>query len=146
MSDDDALPFKVVRTNGHDEIVARASNLIVGRAAFETARRLYSRERIDYRDGARIITRSDPDITSDKLPAGQERAPNQGLNDDGGVPEPVVMCGRFTQKLGWHEIRDLYELRGAVRNLQAHYNIAPTDKVEVVKLGDGGGVELVPMR
>ena len=34
---DDDLPFKVVRTNAHDEIIARAANLIVGRAAYETA-------------------------------------------------------------------------------------------------------------
>jgi hypothetical protein len=61
MSED--LPFKVVRTNAHDEIVARASNLIVGRAAYETARRLYTNERVDYRDGARIIARSDRETT-----------------------------------------------------------------------------------
>jgi hypothetical protein len=42
------LPFKVVRTNGHDEIVARTNNLLVGRAAFETARRLYPHERVDF--------------------------------------------------------------------------------------------------
>jgi hypothetical protein len=28
------LPFKVVRTNGHEELVARTNNLLVGRAAF----------------------------------------------------------------------------------------------------------------
>jgi hypothetical protein len=55
----DDLHFKVVRTNGHDEIVARTNNLLVGRAAYETARRLYANERVDYRDGARIIARSD---------------------------------------------------------------------------------------
>jgi hypothetical protein len=48
-----------VRTNGRDETVARANNLIVGRAAYDTARRLYPNERVDYRDGARIIARSD---------------------------------------------------------------------------------------
>ncbi len=50
MSDDD-LPFKVVRTNGHDEVIARAANLIVGRAAYETAARLYPKDRA--RDMAR---------------------------------------------------------------------------------------------
>jgi hypothetical protein len=50
----------VVRTNGQDEVVARAANLIIGRAAYETARRMYSNERVDYRDGARVIARSDP--------------------------------------------------------------------------------------
>jgi len=56
---DDDLPFKVVRTNAHDEVIARAANLIVGRVAYETARRLYPRDRIDYRCGARVIERSD---------------------------------------------------------------------------------------
>jgi len=55
----DDLPFKVVRTNAHDEIIARAANLLVGRAAYETARRLYPQDRIDYRRGARVIKRSD---------------------------------------------------------------------------------------
>jgi hypothetical protein len=45
------LRFKVVRTNGHDEVMARAANLIVGRAAYETARLLYPNDRVDYRDG-----------------------------------------------------------------------------------------------
>jgi hypothetical protein len=53
----DDLPFKVVRAR--DEVIARAANLIVGRAAYETARRLYPRDRIDYRCGARVIERSD---------------------------------------------------------------------------------------
>jgi putative SOS response-associated peptidase YedK len=56
------------------------------------------------------------------------------------------MCGRFTQRYTWPEIRDLYDLTGTARNLQAHYNIAPTDSVEVVKPDKGGGNELVPMR
>src|SRR5258707_2914159 len=64
MRHEENLPFKVVRTNGHDEIVARTNNLLVGRAAFETARRLYPHERVDYRDGARIIARSEPEKPS----------------------------------------------------------------------------------
>jgi hypothetical protein len=59
VSDDDDLKFKVVRTNSHDEVVARAANLLIGRAAYETARRLYENERVDFRDGARVIARSD---------------------------------------------------------------------------------------
>jgi putative SOS response-associated peptidase YedK len=56
------------------------------------------------------------------------------------------MCGRFTQRYTWREIHDLYDLTGAARNLQAHYNIAPTDTVDVVKFANGGTTELVPMR
>jgi hypothetical protein len=39
--------------------VRRANNLLVGRAAYETAVRFYPRDVIHYRDGARIIERSD---------------------------------------------------------------------------------------
>jgi putative SOS response-associated peptidase YedK len=56
------------------------------------------------------------------------------------------MCGRFVQNYTWREVNDLYDLVGAARNLQAHYNIAPTDTVEVVRCGEGGATELVPMR
>jgi hypothetical protein len=53
------LPFKIVRVNSHDEILARAANLIVGRAAYETAVRMFPRDTIQYRNGAQIIARSD---------------------------------------------------------------------------------------
>jgi len=56
------------------------------------------------------------------------------------------MCGRFSQRYTWREIRDLYDLTGTARNLQAHYNIAPTDTVEVVRPAADGANELVPMR
>jgi hypothetical protein len=64
MPDDDPLRFKVVKTNSHDEVIARAINLLVGQAAYETARRLYPNERVDYRDGGRIIARSEPQSRS----------------------------------------------------------------------------------
>ena len=56
--DDDDLPFKVVRTNSHDEVIARAANLLVGRAAYETADRMYSKDRIEYRKGALVMERN----------------------------------------------------------------------------------------
>ena len=57
------------------------------------------------------------------------------------------MCGRFVQRYTWHEVQDLYELPdGPARNLQPHYNIAPTDPVEVVRPAADGAVELVSMR
>jgi hypothetical protein len=40
-------PYKVVRTNGSDEVLARAANLLIGRAAFETARRMYPKDLIE---------------------------------------------------------------------------------------------------
>jgi len=56
------------------------------------------------------------------------------------------MCGRFTQRYTWDEIEDLYGLMGAASNLQAHYNIAPTDTVDVVKPAHDGANRLVSMR
>jgi hypothetical protein len=58
---DDDLPFKVVRSNSDDEVIARANNLLVGRAAYETARRMYPRDLIEYQHGAQVIERSDRD-------------------------------------------------------------------------------------
>ena len=51
-------PFKVVRTNGSDEVLARAINLQIGRAAFETAKRMFPKDLIEYRNGAQIIDRN----------------------------------------------------------------------------------------
>jgi hypothetical protein len=42
----DDLPFRVIRVNSEDEVIARANNLLVGRAAYETAVRLYPRDLI----------------------------------------------------------------------------------------------------
>jgi len=57
------------------------------------------------------------------------------------------MCGRFVQRYSWHEVQDVYEPPdGPIRNLQPHYNIAPTDPVEVVRPAAGVAVELVSMR
>jgi putative SOS response-associated peptidase YedK len=56
------------------------------------------------------------------------------------------MWGRFVQRYSWREVQDLYELPdGPARNLQAHYNIAPTDPVEVVRQTADGPTELVSM-
>jgi hypothetical protein len=51
-------PFKVVRTNGSDEVPARAINLVIGRAAFETAKRMFPKDLVEFRNGAQIIDRS----------------------------------------------------------------------------------------
>jgi hypothetical protein len=51
------LLFKVVRINGHDEVLARAANLLVSRAAYETAIRLLLGTQS--RNGAQIIARRD---------------------------------------------------------------------------------------
>ena len=58
---DEEFPFKVVRTNGHDEVLARSINLLMGRAAFETAKRLYPRDQLEYRMGTQVLDRSNRD-------------------------------------------------------------------------------------
>lgn len=40
------LPFRVIRINSEDEVIARANNPIVGRAVYETAVRLYPKDTI----------------------------------------------------------------------------------------------------
>lgn len=55
------------------------------------------------------------------------------------------MCGRFTQHYTWSDLLRLYRLAGPARNLEPHYNIAPTDTADVVVLRERG-LELVPMR
>jgi hypothetical protein len=41
-------------------VLARAANLLIGRAAFETAKRMYPKDLIEYRRGAQVIDRSEP--------------------------------------------------------------------------------------
>jgi putative SOS response-associated peptidase YedK len=38
------------------------------------------------------------------------------------------MCGRFTQRYTWSEVLQFLRVFGPARNLQPHYNIAPTMK------------------
>ena len=56
------------------------------------------------------------------------------------------MCGRFTQHYTWAEVHAFLSVLGPPRNLQPHYNIAPTDTVDVTRLDKNGKRELVPMR
>jgi putative SOS response-associated peptidase YedK len=55
------------------------------------------------------------------------------------------MCGRFTQSYTWAELAALYRLTIAPRNLEPHYNIAPTDTVDAVIMHDGNNA-LLSMR
>jgi hypothetical protein len=53
-------PYTLVCTNGSDEVLARAANLLIGRAAFETAKRMYPKDLIEYRRGAQVLERNEP--------------------------------------------------------------------------------------
>jgi putative SOS response-associated peptidase YedK len=48
------------------------------------------------------------------------------------------MRGRFTQRYTWEEVHAFLSVFGPPRNLQPHYNIAPTDTVDVVRLQEHG--------
>ena len=53
------LAFKVVKVHASgDEVIARASNLLVCRAAYERALFMYPKEHLHMRHGARIIEKS----------------------------------------------------------------------------------------
>ena len=61
------------------------------------------------------------------------------------------MCGRFTNRYSWRELKELYELSDvlypkAPSNFEPRYNIAPTQTSFVVRLGVAGRRELVQLR
>jgi len=57
------------------------------------------------------------------------------------------MCGRYTLRASGDELADLFRLDSApCLPLEPRYNIAPTQPVPAVRLGEGGGRELVALR
>ena len=58
------------------------------------------------------------------------------------------MCGRFTQKLTWRQIHDLYSLRGPSLplNLQPHYNGAPAQDFAACRLDEDGNRTIAQLR
>jgi hypothetical protein len=54
----DELPFKVVRSNGHDEQLAQAVDLIIALGAYRAAAEMYPEDLIELRAGARVVERS----------------------------------------------------------------------------------------
>ena len=55
------------------------------------------------------------------------------------------MCGRFTQKITWPELIELYRLTQTPPNLRPNYNVCPTDPISVIIPGEKG-LFLTPMR
>jgi hypothetical protein len=49
------LGFKIVRTNGGDELLARIGNYEICKAAFEKAIFVYPNDHLEMRQGARVI-------------------------------------------------------------------------------------------
>lgn len=58
------------------------------------------------------------------------------------------MCGRFTHKLTWTEIVELYRLTGSLpeHGLEPRYNLAPSQRAPVVRVGTHGQRELAMLR
>jgi hypothetical protein len=54
----DELAFKVVRSNGTDEVLARAVDLLIARGAYRSAVRMYPEDLIELRQGAHEIEKS----------------------------------------------------------------------------------------
>ena len=50
--------FKIVRTNGGDELLARISNYEICKAAFDKAIFVYPNDHLEMRQGARVILKS----------------------------------------------------------------------------------------
>jgi hypothetical protein len=55
---DDLLPFRVVRSNGIDELLVQAVDLIIALGAYRAAAEMYPEDLIELRAGARVIERS----------------------------------------------------------------------------------------
>lgn len=49
----------------------------------------------------------------------------------------LIMCGRFTQNYTWEQVHAFLSVFGPPRNLQPHYNIAPTDTVDALGMPRG---------
>lgn len=55
----DELGFTVIRiVDGHDEVIARASNLRVARGAYEAAAKEFSKDKLELRTGAHVNARN----------------------------------------------------------------------------------------
>jgi hypothetical protein len=52
----DELPFKVVRGNGTDEVLARAVNLLIAHGVYREAARMYPEDLIELHKGARMLS------------------------------------------------------------------------------------------
>ena len=50
--------FKIVKTNGGDELLARIGNYEICKAAFEKAIFVYPNDQLERRQGARVIVKS----------------------------------------------------------------------------------------
>jgi hypothetical protein len=56
------LSFKIVKMLGApDEVIARSSNFIIARAAYDTAVALWNGDAIELRQGARVLNKSKPE-------------------------------------------------------------------------------------
>jgi hypothetical protein len=54
----EALSFKIVKTNTHDEVIVRGSNHEICKAAFDKAIFVYPNDQLEMRQGARVILKS----------------------------------------------------------------------------------------
>jgi hypothetical protein len=82
------LGFKIVKTNGGDELLARIGNYEICKAAFEKAIFVYPNDHLEMRQGARVILKSreryecgKPNVqTLHRGPPPKVHSQGQGLN------------------------------------------------------------------
>lgn len=56
------------------------------------------------------------------------------------------MCGQYTHYASWQEIRCHFDLLGPARNIEARYNIAPSQDAPLMRRFPDGERELVMLR
>ncbi|MCG8510025.1 MAG: SOS response-associated peptidase [Rhodospirillales bacterium] len=55
-----------------------------------------------------------------------------------------AMCGRLSQGLNWRDIYDEYRLSGRGWMPEPRFNLRPTDRITIVRIGEDGEREAVP--
>jgi hypothetical protein len=137
-------PYKVVRTNGGDEVLARSANLLIGKAAFETAKRMYPKDLIEY--GPELSS-----ATLGRLPVIASPPPSRVAGGGGGVVAAHCQCAAATWAEAASSVARVasqsWRPSGAPRRLRAFPEIEPAHglasavhhAVALAALGDDPG-------
>ena len=56
------------------------------------------------------------------------------------------MCGRFSNRLSWQELHDLYDLSNVPMNLAPRSNVAPTQQALAIRRGEDGRRQAAMLR